>query len=117
VVDQRAEENATGTGSRRVRHDGADLRRCATLSAVGPHYGLAQRRLLSGTAVDVVRHISRRGDGEVRTALYEAASAMMTRSRHRSALKAWGTQLAAKRDHQRAVVAVAPKLAVVMHRM
>jgi hypothetical protein len=67
--------------------------------------------------VDVDGHISRRGDGEVRAALYEAASATMKRSKQRSALKAWGTQLAAKRGHKRAVVALARKLAVVMHRM
>jgi hypothetical protein len=75
------------------------------------------KRPQSATSVDVDGQISRRGDGEVRTALHEAASAMMTRSRQRSALKAWGTQLAAKRGHKRAVVAVARKLAVVRHRM
>ena len=42
---------------------------------------------------------------------------MMTRSKQRSALRAWGTQLAAKRGHKHAVAAVARKLAVVMHRM
>jgi transposase len=67
--------------------------------------------------VDVDGHISRRGDGLVRPALYEAASAMTTRSKQPSALKAWGTQLAAKRGHKRAVVADARKLAVVMRRM
>ncbi len=83
----------------------------------GKHFGRTPKRLQSGTSVDVEEHISRRGDGEARTALYEAASAMMTRSKQRSALKAWGTQLAAKRGHKRAVIAVARKLAVVMHRM
>jgi hypothetical protein len=53
----------------------------------------------------------------VRTALYEAASAMMTRSQKQCALKAWGQRLARDRGHKRAVVAVARKLAVLMHRM
>jgi transposase len=67
--------------------------------------------------VDIDGHISRRGDGEVRTALYEMASAMMTRSKRPSRLNAWGMQSVAKRGHKRAVVSVARKLAVVMRRM
>ncbi|BBU63330.1 hypothetical protein MSC49_32650 [Methylosinus sp. C49] len=53
----------------------------------------------------------------MRTALYEAASAMLVRSKKWCAVKAWGVKIAAKRGHKRAVVAVARKLAVVMHRM
>ena len=53
----------------------------------------------------------------MRTALYEAANAMMTRSQKHCALKAWGLRLAGKRGHKRALVAVARKLAVIMHRM
>jgi transposase len=48
---------------------------------------------------------------------YEAANAMMTRSQKHCALKAWGLRLGAKRGHKRALVAVARKLAVIMHRM
>lgn len=84
---------------------------------VGAHFGLTPRREQSGTSVDRDEHISRCGDGEVRTTLYEAASAMSTRSQSFSALKAWGLRVAAKRGHKRAVVAVARKLAVIMHRM
>ena len=51
------------------------------------------------------------------TALYEAASGMLTRSKTPSTLKAWGLRVAQKRGHKRAVVAVARKLAVIMHRM
>jgi len=91
--------------------------RFAKSKTVGAHFGLTPKRLQSGTSIDIDGHISRRGDGEVRTALYEAASAMMTRSQKHCTLKAWGMRLAAKRGHKRAVVAVARKLAVIMHRM
>jgi len=84
---------------------------------VGAHFGLTPRREQSGTSVDRDGHISKAGDGQVRTALYEAASAMMTRSQKQCTLKAWGLRVAAKRGHRRAVVAVARKLAVIMHRM
>jgi len=60
--------------------------------------------------------ISKAGDPDVRRALYEAASAMLTRFKGKTALKTWGMKIA-KRCHQKAVVAVARKLAVVMHAM
>lgn len=94
-----------------------DPARFVKSKTVGAHFGLMPRREQSGTSVDNDGHISKAGDGEVRTALYEAASAMMTRSQKQSALKAWGLRVAAKRGHKRAVVAVARKLAVIMHRM
>jgi transposase len=49
--------------------------------------------------------------------LYEAASAMLVRSKQWCSVKAWGVRIAAKRGHKRAVVAMARKLAVIMHRM
>ena len=74
---------------------------------------MTPKREQSGTSVDRDGHISRGGDGEVRTALYEASGAMLRRSRKWSTLKAWGVRLAAKRGHKRAVVAVARKPAVI----
>jgi len=94
-----------------------DPTRFSRSKTLGAHFGLTPRRIQSGTSIDHDGHISRRGDGEVRTALYEAASGMITRSKTPSALKTWGLKLAAKRGHKRAVVAVARKLAVIMHRM
>ena len=94
-----------------------DPARFAKSKTVGAHFGLTPRREQSGTSVDNDGHISKAGDGQVRTALYEAASAMMTRSQKQCTLKAWGLRVAAKRGHRRAVVAVARKLAVIMHRM
>jgi transposase len=94
-----------------------DPARLAKSKAVGPHFGLTPKREQSGTSVDHDGHISQRGDSEVPTALYEAANAMMKRSQKHCALKACGLRLAAKRGHKRALVAVARKLAVIMHRM
>jgi len=83
---------------------------------VAAHFGLTPRRFQSGE-MDNSGHISRSGDRDVRRTLYTAANAMMTRSAKWSALKAWGMQLAKTRGHRRAVVAVARKLAVILHRM
>ena len=94
-----------------------DPTRFAKSKTVGAHFGLTPRREQSGTSIDRDGHISRCGDGEVRTVLYEAASSMLTRSQTWSTLKAWGVRVSAKRGHKRAVVAVARKLAVIMHRM
>lgn len=94
-----------------------DPHRFAKSKTLGAHFGLTPKREQSGTSIDRDGHISRRGDGEVRTALYEAASGMLTRSKTPSTLKAWGLRVAQKRGHKRAVVAVARKLAVIMHRM
>ncbi len=62
-------------------------------------------------------HISRCGDRDVRCILYTAANALLTRSSKWSPLKAWGMKLVKTRGHRRAVIAVARKLAVILHRM
>lgn len=84
---------------------------------LGAHFGLTPRRVESGDTIAYDGRISKCGDAEVRTALYEAASAMLVRSRTWCAVKAWGVKIAARRGHRRAVTAVARKLAVIMHRM
>lgn len=94
-----------------------DPTRFSKSKTVGAHFGLTPRRIQSGDSIDVEGHISKCGDGEVRTALYEAASAMLVRSKKWCAVKAWGVKIAKTRGHKRAVVAVARKLAVIMHRM
>lgn len=83
---------------------------------VGPHFGLTPRREQSGER-DVVGAISRAGDRNVRTALFQAATVMLYQSQAKSWLKAWGMQVAKRRGMKRAVVAVARRLAVVLHRM
>jgi len=84
---------------------------------VGAHFGLAPKREQSGTSIDFDGHISRQGDKEMRTLLYEAASCLLTRSKAWTSLKTWGMKLARHRGHKRAVTAVARKLAVIMHAM
>lgn len=48
--------------------------------------------------------------------LCEPAQILMTQSRHWSWLKAWGMKVAQRRGMRRAIVAVARRLAVVLHR-
>ena len=93
--------------------DPSRFKRSRTVAA---HFGLTPRRSQSGE-MDNPGHISRAGDPDVRCALYTAANAMLARSSRWSSLKAWGMQLAKTRGHRRAVVAVARKLAVILHRM
>src|SRR5262249_37156424 len=84
---------------------------------VAAYFGLTSKRRQSGTSIDIQGRISKAGDPSVRHALYEAASAMLTRYRGTTAIKRWGQAIAQRRGHQKAVVAVARKLACVMHAM
>ncbi len=85
-------------------------------SSVGAYVGLTPRRFQSGEA-DYTGKISRCGDRLSRTSLYEAAGIILNRVSRWSALKAWGTRLARKIGHQKATIAVARKLAVIVHRL
>jgi len=53
----------------------------------------------------------------MRTYLFEAAASLLVRVRQDSALKAWGRALAQHMGFKHAAVAVARKLAVVLHVM
>jgi transposase len=83
--------------------------------AAGAHFGLTPRKYQSG-GTDVTGRISKIGDASVRTALYEAAHVILTRPVKGSSLKSWAMRVA-KRGMRRAKVALARKLAVVLHRM
>jgi transposase len=83
---------------------------------VGAHLGLTPARYQSGET-DISGKVSRCGDELARTALYEAAHTLLVRSRKWSALRAWGMKVAKARGMARARVAVARKLAVILHRM
>jgi transposase len=83
---------------------------------VGAHLGLTPARYQSGET-DIQGKISRCGDELARTALYEAAHTLLVRSRKWSSLRAWGMKVAKARGMARARVAVARKLAVILHRM
>ena len=84
---------------------------------VAAYFGLTSKRWQSGTSIDVHGRISKAGDPDVRRALYEAASAMLTRFKGRDVIKTWGLKLAKTKCHAKARVAVARKLAIVMHAM
>lgn len=85
-------------------------------SAVGAYLGLTPRRYQSGE-IDVSGRISRCGDGLLRSYLFEAATVILQRYSRASELKAWGLALAKRIGMRRAKVALARKLAVIMHRM
>jgi transposase len=83
---------------------------------VGPHFGLTPRKYQSGE-LDVTGSITKVGDRMVRTALYEAASVMLTRTVRISPLKSWALGVAKRRGTKKARVALARKLGVILHRM
>src|ERR1700683_1256976 len=83
--------------------------------SVGAVFGLTCSRYQSGE-VDWSGKISRCGDEMMRTMLYEAAQSMM-HSKKWSWLKAWAMQIARRRGMKRAIVALARRLAVIMHRI
>ena len=93
-----------------------DPKRFASSRTVAAHFGLTPRRYQSGE-MDNPGRISKAGDPDVRAALYSAANAMMMRSIAGSDIKSWGLNVMRRKGRRRAVVAVARKLAVVMHRM
>jgi hypothetical protein len=93
-----------------------DPGRFRSSKAVGAHFGLTPKKYQSGET-DVSGRISKIGDGSVRTALYEAANVILTRPVKGSTLKSWGMRLAARAGMRKAKVALAHKLAVVLHRM
>src|ERR671913_1685192 len=84
--------------------------------SVGAWLGLTTRRYQSGE-VDYDGHISRRGDAHLRGLLYEAATVILTRTHAESDLRRWGLMLRERIGFKRAAVAVARKLAVIMHSM
>jgi len=93
-----------------------DPARFSSSKAVGPHFGLTPKKYQSGET-DVIGAISKTGDALVRGALYEAAQVMLTRTTSFSTLKRWALEVAKRRGMMRAKVALARKLACVLHRM
>ena len=83
---------------------------------VGAHLGLAPRTYQSGDT-EWRGRISKRGDEEMRSALYIAAMTVFRTNARSSWLRNWGLQIAARRGRGKAVVAVARRLSVLLHRM
>jgi transposase len=93
-----------------------DPARFAKSRAVGPALGLTPSRYQSGET-DRPGAITKAGDARARVALFEAAHVMMTRVIRWFPLKAWAMRVAARRGAKRAKVALARRLAVILHRM
>ena len=84
--------------------------------AVGAVFGLTPSKYQSGE-VDRTGGISRCGDEMMRAMLYEAAHILLVRTTKWSWLKAWAMTIARRRGLKKAVVALARRLAVIMHRI
>ena len=84
--------------------------------AVGAVLGLTPSRYQSGE-INRTGAISKCGDEMMRVMLYEAAQSMLVRSAKWSWLKAWAMQIARRRGMKKAIVALARRLAVIMHRI
>lgn len=83
---------------------------------VGAHLGLTPRKYASGET-DRNGAISKCGDALLRSTLYQASLALLTRSQRWSTLKAWAMAVAKRRGLRRAIVALSRKLSIVMHRI
>jgi len=91
-----------------------DPQRFKRSSDVGAYLGLTPRRYQSGE-LDRTGRISKRGDRLTRYYLFEAANVLLKVVKRGSALKSWGTRLAKRIGSKKAKIAVARKIAVVLH--
>jgi transposase len=90
--------------------------RFRTSKAVGAVFGLTPSKYQSGE-INRSGAISRCGDEMMRAMLYEAAHIMLVRLAKWSWLKAWAMKIARQRGIKKAIVALARRLAVIMHRI
>ena len=96
------------------RHTIDDPLRFRSASIVGVYLGLTPRRKQSGET-DTNGSISRWGDRLLRTYLFEAATVLLHRTKKWSSLKAWELKLAKRIEMKKAKVAIARKIAVILH--
>jgi transposase len=96
------------------RHTIDDPSRFRSASTVGAYLGLTPRRNQSGET-DTNGRISRWGDRLLRSYLFEAATVLLHRTKKWSMLKAWGMKLAKRVGMKKAKVALARKIAVILH--
>jgi transposase len=90
--------------------------RFANSRAVGAYVGLTSRRWQSG-GMDYSGRISKHGDALLRALLYEAANSLLTVVRRAHPLKDWARRIKRRTSHKKACVALARRLAVILHRM
>jgi transposase len=93
-----------------------DPARFSSSKTVGAHFGMTPRKYQSGE-IDITGRISKIGDKGVRAVLYEAAHVILATPVKGGALKSWAARLAKRAGMQKAKVALARKLAVILHRM
>jgi transposase len=94
-----------------------DPARFKSSKQAGPHFGLTPKRYQSGET-DYSGRISKIGDAAVREALYQAAHVMLTKPvKGCPQLKSWAMRIARRAGMNKAKVALARKLAVILHRM
>jgi transposase len=94
-----------------------DPTRFKSSKQAGAHFGLTPRRYQSGET-DRSGRISKIGDASVREALYQAAHVMLTKPvKGCTPLKSWAMRIARRSGMAKAKVALARKLAVILHRM
>jgi transposase len=94
-----------------------DPSRFKSSKQAGAHFGLTPKKHQSGET-DYTGRISKIGDSSVRTALYEAAHIMLTKPlKGCSQLKSWAMRIARRAGMSKAKVALARRLAVILHRM
>ena len=93
-----------------------DAERFTKSRPVGAYIGLTSRRWQSGE-MDYSGRISKHGDAMLRALLYEAANSLLTVVRRAHPLKDWARRIRKRTSHKKACVALARKLAVILHRM
>ena len=94
-----------------------DPARFKSSKQAGSHFGLTPKKYQSGET-DYSGRISKIGDASVREALYQAAHVMLTKPiKGCSELKGWAMRIARRAGMNKAKVALARKLAVILHRM
>jgi transposase len=96
------------------RHTIDEPSRFRSAQTVGAYLGLTPRRKQSGE-LDLTGRVSKWGDRLLRTYLFEAASVLLHRTKRWSTLKAWGVRLVKRVGLKKAKVAIARKLAIILH--
>jgi transposase len=91
-----------------------DPQRFTSSTKVGPYLGLTPRQYQSGES-EWIGGIGKSNDPLLRSYLYEAAGVLMTRLRRSCPLQQWALRLAKRIGWKRASIAVARKLAVILH--
>ena len=89
-----------------------DPKRFRRSRSVGAYLGLTPRRYQSGE-VDRIGRITKVGDSETRTALFEAANVVLRPTTRWSSMKAWAMKIAVRQGDRRAKVALARRMAVI----